>query len=440
MSKQRTLKRFIPNFDLLESRLVLDGNVSIGFRRGVLSIVGDAAANQISIASDASGHVTVTSTDGITTLNNDVGPLTFSGVTNGLSVNMGGGDDGVDITGVRSQKDVAINLGNGNNTLTIEGMYVRKNLSISSGSGDDVIFMTFVNVSKELRINTGAGNDNVTLDTIAAGKHSSMNTGAGDDVVTITDSTFSEHAQLYTGAGNDDITLVDNVFGKEALVDGGSGDDVLTVVGNQFGRHARVRNIETTQTSVAPTANDDTATVTAGGSVIIDVAANDTLPVGNLDLDSIVIVQQPTSGTVVVNGDGTVTYTNTDPAATSDTFTYTIANDHGQVSNVATVSVSIAPAVTAPVAFDDFATLAISTTTIINVAANDQPAPGTTLNLASIVITVPPVNGTVMVNNDGTVTYTNTNALATTDTFSYTIMNNLGEISNVAVVNITITP
>jgi hypothetical protein len=441
MPRQLILKRFIPTFDRLESRLVLDGNVSVSLHKGVLSIMGDAAANQISIASDASGNVTVTSTDGTTTLNNGAGPLMFSGVTNGLSINMGDGDDVVDIMGVRAKKDVSINMGNGNNTLTIEGMYVKKNLSITSGSGDDSISLASVNVSKQLSINTGAGDDTVTLDPVAAGKNSSINTGAGDDVITISNSTFSEHAQLNAGAGDDRVILVDNVFGKEATADGGSGDDMLAMQGNQFGKHARIKNFEAVSTTVAPHANDDTATVAAGGMVTIDVSANDTTPIGNLDLGSIVIAQQPTNGTVVVNGDGTVTYTNTNTNATSDTFTYTIANDLGQVSNVATVSITITPEVTtAPTAGDDTATVNAGATSTINVAANDVAAAGTTLNLGSIVITTQPTNGTVTVNNDGTVTYTNTNVVAVSDSFQYTIANNLGQPSNVATVAITINP
>ena len=45
---------------------------------------------------------------------------------------------------------------------------------------------------------------------------------------------------------------------------------------------------------------------------------------------------------MVVNADGTVTYTpNDDVAGTMDTFNYTVDDEHGATSNIATVSVAI---------------------------------------------------------------------------------------------------
>jgi hypothetical protein len=91
----------------------------------------------------------------------------------------------------------------------------------------------------------------------------------------------------------------------------------------------------------APVANADSASVGAGQSTSINVVANDTDVNGNLDPSTVTIVTPPTAGTASPNPDGTVTYTNTNNLATSDSFTYTVADTTNLVSNAATVTVSI---------------------------------------------------------------------------------------------------
>lgn len=91
----------------------------------------------------------------------------------------------------------------------------------------------------------------------------------------------------------------------------------------------------------APVANDDSASVGAGQSVSVNVVANDTDVNGDLDPSTVTIVTAPLAGTATPNADGTVTYTNTDETALSDTFTYTVADTGGLVSNEATVTITI---------------------------------------------------------------------------------------------------
>jgi len=78
-----------------------------------------------------------------------------------------------------------------------------------------------------------------------------------------------------------------------------------------------------------------------GGSVRIDLAANDSDVDDALDLASIRIVAAPARGRVAVNSDGTVDYVATRGAASGDSFTYSIDDAFGLASNVAQVSVAI---------------------------------------------------------------------------------------------------
>jgi len=113
-----------------------------------------------------------------------------------------------------------------------------------------------------------------------------------------------------------------------------------------------VSNVATRQIEVIdedpPRVPNDSATVVEGGAVVIDLAANDSDNFDALDLTSISIVSGPTNGSVLVNGDGTVTYTHDGSETTADTFTYTIEDSSDLLSNVATVSLTITPVNDAP--------------------------------------------------------------------------------------------
>jgi cyclophilin family peptidyl-prolyl cis-trans isomerase len=91
-----------------------------------------------------------------------------------------------------------------------------------------------------------------------------------------------------------------------------------------------------------PVAVADNATMAAGATQTINVAANDTDSDGTIALTSIVIVQQPTHGNVAVNTNGTVTYQHDNSSSTSDSFSYKISDNLGaQSASAATVSIAI---------------------------------------------------------------------------------------------------
>ena len=160
---------------------------------------------------------------------------------------------------------------------------------------------------------------------------------------------------------------------------------------------------------VPPVANDDTATTNQDTAVTINVVANDTDADGDLDPTSVVVTGGPANGTVVNNGDGTVTYTpNTGFfSPPDDTFTYTVGDLAGNTSNTATVTVTVNQVIPnqPPVANDDTATTNQDMAVTINVVANDTDVNGD-LDPTSVALVSTPANGTVVNNGDGTVTYT----------------------------------
>jgi parallel beta-helix repeat protein len=103
-----------------------------------------------------------------------------------------------------------------------------------------------------------------------------------------------------------------------------------------------------------PTAVADSTSLNEGGSVVINLAGNDTDPDNALDLSSIVITSAPANGTLVDNGDGTLTYSHDGSETVGDSFSYTIDDASGATSNVASVTLSINPINDAPSISDQF--------------------------------------------------------------------------------------
>jgi FtsP/CotA-like multicopper oxidase with cupredoxin domain len=101
--------------------------------------------------------------------------------------------------------------------------------------------------------------------------------------------------------------------------------------------------------NVPPFANDDFAEVVRNSDVTFpantfSVTANDIDPDGSIDVTTVVITtgaKTQRNGTVVENGDGTVTYTPKKGFRGTDTFKYTVNDNAGATSNEATVRVNV---------------------------------------------------------------------------------------------------
>jgi hypothetical protein len=77
--------------------------------------------------------------------------------------------------------------------------------------------------------------------------------------------------------------------------------------------------------------------------VRINITGNDSDEDGTIDPDSILILVQPSQAHLTVHNDGTgdVTLTLTSKSRQDRTFTYTVQDDQGATSNLATVNVAV---------------------------------------------------------------------------------------------------
>ncbi|NEO49752.1 MAG: tandem-95 repeat protein, partial [Moorea sp. SIO4A3] len=174
-------------------------------------------------------------------------------------------------------------------------------------------------------------------------------------------------------------------------------------------------NVDVTNVNESPIATDDSTTTAANTAVDINVLTNDLDPEG--DALNVTLDQQGANGTAVVNFDSTITYTPNDGFTGTDTFTYQIS-DGTNPAVTATVNVDVTAPNESPVATDDTATTVENTAVDINVLANDSDPEGDALNLA---IGQQGGNGTAVVNQDGTITYTPNADFTGADSFTYQI-------------------
>ncbi len=192
-----------------------------------------------------------------------------------------------------------------------------------------------------------------------------------------------------------------------------------------------------------PMAVDDNATTNEGSSVDIDVTANDTDPDGNNTIDKgTVTITQPANGSASVNSStGVVTYTPNAGFNGTDTFTYTVKDDTSAVSNSATVTITVnAVDSGGPTAVNDSASTLEDTLVNIDVTANDtDPDGNNTIDKTSVTIVNAPSGGTATPKTDGTVDYTPNIGFFGTDTFTYTVKDDSGNVSNPATVTVNIT-
>lgn len=139
----------------------------------------------------------------------------------------------------------------------------------------------------------------------------------------------------YAGSGNwlGDITVLETA-GVHTRT------DILTVVGvddegSWFTKLAEKEN-------VGPEATDGEATMVSGASAQINVLENAIPGSSPIVVSSVRIVQQPVNGTVVVNSDGSITYTPDNGFVGKDTFSYEIADENG-LTSIAMVTITVDP-------------------------------------------------------------------------------------------------
>ena len=208
---------------------------------------------------------------------------------------------------------------------------------------------------------------------------------------------------------------------------------------------ARV-NINIAEVNDIPIALADSATTAEDTSKIIDVLANDSDPDGTLDTTTVELFNPPTHGTVVVEGNGSITYTPDANWYGTDWFSYNVQDDGlvssggaaGKlISNDAVVVITVTQDNDAPIAVDDSFTVSEDSLAAIGLHFNDSDVDNA-LSGTNITILTQPASGIVTQMSNGFVLYIPTTDYIGVDSFTYLISDGTLD-SATATVNLTVT-
>ncbi|WP_394256546.1 tandem-95 repeat protein, partial [Vibrio harveyi] len=181
----------------------------------------------------------------------------------------------------------------------------------------------------------------------------------------------------------------------------------------------------------APVAVDDTVTTDEDTAVTIDVLANDSDPEN--DQLTITNASVPAEQGTVAIVDGKLVFTPAENFNGDATISYTISD--GQLTDDATVAVTVNPVNDAPVAVDDTVTTDEDTAVTIDVLANDSDPENDQLTITNA--SVPAEQGTVAI-VDGKLVFTPAENFNGDATISYTISD--GQLTDDATVAVTVNP
>ena len=244
----------------------------------------------------------------------------------------------------------------------------------------------------------------------------------GDDL-TVTSASSPDGSVVINPDGTITFTPNANFNGVTTITytisDGNGGTDTATVT------------LTVVPANDPPVARDDTATVTEDAPATIDVLGNDNDPEG----DPLTVTEASSpDGTVTINPDGTLTFTPNANFNGTTTITYTISDGNGGF-DTATVTVSVTPVNDAPVAVDDTASTTEDAPVTIPVLANDSDVDGDDLTVTS----ASSPDGSVVINPDGTITFTPNANFNGVTTITYTISDGNGG-TDTATVTLTVVP
>lgn len=383
---------------------------------------------------------------------NDVGNLSFvfDGAEIGslYSYTISSSAGGTPVTGVNSvttENEVVtgVNIaGLNDGTLTL-AVY----LSDSAGNSADVVTAT------------------ASLDTVAPSLVSSSPANGVTDASLNTTLTFQFNKAMQLGTGSVQLfnaradTLIASISATDAVLNGTQvsftslpllapantyyvlvdGNAFMDAAGNAYAGITNSSALRFSTHNELPVANPDTVTVVEDQSFPILVLLNDHDVDSDLNVASMKVVSGPANGRVsLTTSNGSLIYTPNAHFTGADSFTYTVEDVYGGISNETTVSITVMPRNNAPMAVNDLVALSPDQSVSIAVTGNDTDLDiGDTLDLDTLDLVTFPANGTAAVLG-GEIRYTPDSTFTGTDSFTYTVRDSQGAMSNVATVIVNV--
>ena len=318
--------------------------------------------------------------------------------------------------------------------LDSEDIDVEGGILVSASDNDNGVAVLTSGYTDDNSTSNGEGGDDV----IEGGAGADMMFGeGGDDTFIVSSGSDGDGDVVVGGNGPDDTTDNDTLdlrgAGDVTITQEADENDAGATKGTVTFENGETLSFEGIETILAdngaPIVGDDTASTDEDTPVTIDVLSNDVDPEGT---DLTVVSATSPNGDVVINADGTITFTPSDNFNGDTTISYTVEDEDGEQST-GTVSVSVAPVNDDPVATDDTATTDYLTPVTVAVLGNDTDVDGDDLTVTSA--TSP--DGDVVINADGTITFTPAPGFDGDATIEYTVSDGQGG-EDTATVTVTV--
>ena len=226
------------------------GDVTVAVVNGQLTITGDGADNSIIVAGTMQTNAySVTSGDGTTTINGQVGPIT-SGVANKeIFFEFVQGNDTVVVNNANFTRTVSATFGDAGGEFTLNNVVMNKNLRLTMGDGTNFVDFTDVQVSEPSKITLGDGADLVSFQ--SSEYRGGIYTKDGDDIVTIVNSSHTDpkgKLSVKTGKGLDTLELTNANWEGKIAINCGPGDDSFEAGTIEVGLKVKVTGSADTDT------------------------------------------------------------------------------------------------------------------------------------------------------------------------------------------------
>ncbi|MBU6953421.1 tandem-95 repeat protein [Hahella sp. HN01] len=410
-----------------------------------------AAATQFSLSYDGSGPTLSSSTpangavdveyNATLSLTFDEDVATGSGSATQISLYRSADDELVEAIEVSSSQVVisgaTVTVDPTDNFTPNQGYYVR----IGAEALTDTLGNAYAGLTSGLSFTVGnhvpdAAADTATTDEDVAVSIKVLNND------TDVDSQINPASVLVTAApshGVAKVSVASGVVVYEPEADYNGADSFSYTVEDVHGGVSAAALVSITVGAVndAPIAVADVAATNTGAPVSIDVAANDTDIDDAVDATTLTIVATPSQGAAVVNA-GKIDYTPVAGFSGSDSFSYTVKDGQGALSNVAIVIVNVNGSNVLPNAANDSATTDEDTAVDIAVLDNDTDSDGV-LQASTVTLIANASHGAATVNaTTGVIRYEPEENYHGADSFTYIVKDNGGSASNIATVAVTV--
>jgi VCBS repeat-containing protein len=337
------------------------------------------------------------------------------------------------------------------------------NTAYSSSNASVVLTVTDINDAPTVAVNTGMTIGEGSTGTVITS--AMLNEGDPDDsgtglTYTVTAATGNGTLRLNSTALNlNDTFTQDDIDNDRVTYDHNdsetTGDSFSFSLadGGEDGAGAAADTFVITITPVNdndPVAVDDAIVVDEGATITTLVGGAASVLANDSDADlpndtlTITVGTGPSHGSLTLNADGTFSYTHDGTENFADSFTYVVGDADGGVTDTGTVNITINPvndndpvAVNDAIVVNQGATITNlvggATSVLTNDSDTDLPNDALSVTLGS-----GPSSGSLTLNADGTFSYTHDGSANLSDSFTYSITDADGGVTDTGTVNITV--